>query len=1302
MYNILLYNFILLIILFEQIKDEIKNKNEAKNISSNKIKRHLSQKENEQQLNNIINIYNPFSKVSYISSIVSKNGDLFITINSEEMTSTRLIYAIKSDGSNFFTDNDNKPYKIMESENVLNNYPSLCILNLFGKDYLISFCIDSNFELYDFSQNETYSLGKSEIIESDLDKYKNTFTSLNYYDNKDYIIINSYFLLQKLKVNINIEAKEIEIIQNDKIELSSIYFSSSSFTCFEALDLIECLFLDYRMFYSIGIFNISNLEKIHQENIEKFYRSEYFSKCIHIKDYIGAFIYFINDLTPVIQFKKFNIISSNSSEYELEDYRERIIINSERKYGLGYDYIFNDIIKIDENNIIYVDSDALDILMIILVKLFDTSRSILVNYYKIELKQKYNISIYRDNSVFKFNGLLGIGMINYNFSLSENITYANYFIIGEAFENNITIPDNGSIFGDEEDNKYQLIIKDFISIKNNIFGYEFNIRIISDINEDILGFYLYSNELQKKIETNLTISSQDIINFELISGIGVKKGNYSFEYEGQIKEADYNTFLSFPDSFEIFPNSSNSCESFYEPKTFSSKKGFFSFSVNYCYKTCKTCTYLGDNTTHYCDTCSEDFPFIYNVTNSTLGRGHNCLESCPANYTIGKYNACEPIEYDNINGDTNKIINKLNATDIMDHAINSSFVQRIFDLLDGGFGNNINLTKIFSDGLINSKIENIILNGDNDLIINNSETIIQITSTDNQRKNKNPNLSTIDFEECEENLKRKYNINPNKPILIIKIDSFIVGSKIPVIQYELYHPDNMTKLDLSLCNNKIKVNIPVSIDENELYKYEQGSDYYNDRCKNDKPLKSRRKEFINNNMTLCESECDYIGYDYETKNAKCECEIKKQISIFNIKIDTERLYNKFTGLTSSNIDIIKCYYLLFKKVNLMYNIGFYIILFIIIIFCIGAITFVFKGYNLLVKKVDIVAKTNHLMKTKPLEIKDNMNKIKRNKNKNKKRKKKKNKNNPPIKKVKNGKRKKRNIGLDLSNAVKSTQKLNTKNNESLVKNINNEKGKESKNTKSKKSAINKSKLVTDVPNGKISSLNNSQKHLIDCELNRLQYKEAIMYDKRTYFQYYWSLLKIGNLFLFSFMPNNDYNSMVIKICLFFFSFGLYYTVNALFFTDSTMDKIYEDNGKYDFIYEIPKILYSNLICTVINLIVRFLSLSQKDILSIKIIKKKENLANKVINIKKCLKIKFIFYYLINFLFLFIFWFYVSCFCAVYKNTQIYLIKDTLISFSLSLLYPLGYYLIPGILRLPALRNTNMECIYKTSLLLQSL
>ena len=224
----------------------------------------------------------------------------------------------------------------------------------------------------------------------------------------------------------------------------------------------------------------------------------------------------------------------------------------------------------------------------------------------------------------------------------------------------------------------------------------------------------------------------------------------------------------------------------------------------------------------------------------------------------------------------------------------------------------------------------------------------------------------------------------------------------------------------------------------------------------------------------------------------------------------------------------------------------------------------------------------------------------------------------------------------------------------------------------------------------------------DYELNNLIYDEAIKYDKRNYMQYYLSLLKMGNLFLFAFVPNNDYNSMVIKISLFFFSFSLYYTVNALFFTDSTMNKIYEDNGEYDFIYQIPKILYSNLICTVINLIARFLSLSEKDILSINIIKNNDKVQKEVIKIKKCLKIKFVLYYLVSFCLLFIFWFYVSCFCAVYRNTQLYLIKHTLISFSLSLLYPLGYYLLPGIFRMPALRKKKSEILYKISLLLQSL
>ena len=52
--------------------------------------------------------------------------------------------------------------------------------------------------------------------------------------------------------------------------------------------------------------------------------------------------------------------------------------------------------------------------------------------------------------------------------------------------------------------------------------------------------------------------------------------------------------------------------------------------------------------------------------------------------------------------------------------------------------------------------------------------------------------------------------------------------------------------------------------------------------------------------------------------------------------------------------------------------------------------------------------------------------------------------------------------------------------------------------------------------------------------------------------------------------------------------------------------------------------------------------------------------------------------------------------------EIYLFKDTIISFGLGLLYPFGYYLLPGIFRIIALRNTakNKECLYKISKIIQ--
>ena len=149
-----------------------------------------------------------------------------------------------------------------------------------------------------------------------------------------------------------------------------------------------------------------------------------------------------------------------------------------------------------------------------------------------------------------------------------------------------------------------------------------------------------------------------------------------------------------------------------------------------------------------------------------------------------------------------------------------------------------------------------------------------------------------------------------------------------------------------------------------------------------------------------------------------------------------------------------------------------------------------------------------------------------------------------------------------------------------------------------------------------------------------------------------------------------------------------------------MHKIYEDKRNFKFIYHLPQILYSTIISSIISIIVKPFSLSEKNILAIK---KKENIGNsenKLTRLLKCLSIKFILYFIISLFFLILFWYYLACFCAVYRNTQYYLIKDTLISFALSMLYPFGLNLLPGIFRMNSLKNNDREIMYKISLIIQ--
>ena len=223
----------------------------------------------------------------------------------------------------------------------------------------------------------------------------------------------------------------------------------------------------------------------------------------------------------------------------------------------------------------------------------------------------------------------------------------------------------------------------------------------------------------------------------------------------------------------------------------------------------------------------------------------------------------------------------------------------------------------------------------------------------------------------------------------------------------------------------------------------------------------------------------------------------------------------------------------------------------------------------------------------------------------------------------------------------------------------------------------------------------------DEEMNSLSYELALKYDNRRFCAYYLSLLKTKHIIFFTFCYKNDYNLRIIKIDLFIINFIIGYNINALFFNDDTMHKIYEDQGSFNFIYQLPQIVYSTLISTAINTLLSQLALSEENILEFKKNKAKTNLDKRAIDLNKKLNFKFGLYFVISSIILFFSWYYLSMFGAIYRKTQYHLIKDTLISFGLSILYPFGIYFLPGIFRIPALSNKK-NYFYKVSLLFQML
>ncbi len=225
------------------------------------------------------------------------------------------------------------------------------------------------------------------------------------------------------------------------------------------------------------------------------------------------------------------------------------------------------------------------------------------------------------------------------------------------------------------------------------------------------------------------------------------------------------------------------------------------------------------------------------------------------------------------------------------------------------------------------------------------------------------------------------------------------------------------------------------------------------------------------------------------------------------------------------------------------------------------------------------------------------------------------------------------------------------------------------------------------------------------EINSLSYEDALANDKRTFFQYYISLLMTKQLLLFTFNCKNDYNSKIMKISFVLYIFSIFLFVNTLFIDESILHDLFIFQGKIDLLYNYMNIIYITLISSFVKNILALVIFTEDDVISLKTDDNYIYHQERIRKVLNTITIKFQLFFALSIFSLVFIWVYIACFFTVYKNTQMFVLRNTLVCFGISLLIPVLFGFVPAIFRFTALssrESKNRLCVYLISKILQVL
>ena len=683
-----------------------------------------------------------------------------------------------------------------------------------------------------------------------------------------------------------------------------------------------------------------------------------------------------------------------------------------------------------------------------------------------------------------------------------------------------------------------------------------------------------------------------------------------------------------------------------------------------------------------------------------------------------------------INNSANNTTNKSQGS--IKGKTNQTIIIKFYEENNETIKGNISLKKDELEGNIEEIIDKIEIGKKYEIKGEDFEIKIQPINTD-----LGSNKTNINFSECETILREKNNISDDKilTILQIEIESNIENSLTNKVEYEIYD-ENKAKLDLSFCE-KIIINYGIKnsslLDEDLISSFSKiGVDilniedsFFNDICfpfevnQTDVVLEDRQSD-IYQNYSICDSNCTYNNINLTSNIISCTCTIKSNISVQEENPNFGKIVEN--TFKDSNFAIISCYNIIFDTITA--NKGF-IIFGILIIGHILLFTYYFlSGVNSVyyfvieeMKKYNYISKTDTDKKRK--KVSNPIKKKKPNK----------------IKAITNKKSNK--VKSKLIDSINSNLYISGKSENSLKK-IHRQilAASKDENNNSKTKIKKKTKLTTSILNNnslnRVSDMKFKEENfpgyynliLVDLNkkkvevppvskfvLNYYNYKQAIKYDMRDFWRIVFICMLHRQSILHTFFFKTDLEPQSLRICLFVFHYSCDFFLNALFYSTTKISERYQYEGDYLYFYSLVNnltiSLFSSLTSFVLRLVLKYLINSKKRIEKIfrqeeKIMlknkkadlpsAKKNQIVKKIKGIISCLKIKIIIFILIEFPLMLFFTYYITVFCAVYGQTQVSWITDSVVSLLMSnLLDFLISFAVAGFYSVSI--RARVECLY---------